>query len=312
MKTYFFIGYSLINTGTVFGGQITAIEQATDILISGKQDMYLLSQCLCILACSTDMARAISTIDHILAKHKLCYELRGFIETLGYRKNSDATNYLILLCQQKQLYNSLCYELIEALGKTEAPEAKQALLSTIDNSITSNKIPMPNHNGINSLIQVLTNIYETDKSTQDRIILICNDENLSKQQKSIILSIVNNSPSNKSIIAAISMLSQNNDKCSIPYELENAIEKSVTQNVPIDETSYIYNTRPRINSELSMNLFESVINKKAYWLFAFDLLGYINWLRIEHGRPQLEPRHPNVEAKEPWPPLSFIEKLKKN
>lgn len=294
-----------LETPTVENIVNPAIEQATDLRISGKQEMYLLSQCLCILACSTDMTRAISTIDQILEKHKLWYELRGFIETLGYRKNSDATNYLILLCQQKQLYNVLCYELIEALGKTEVPEAKQALLSTIDNSITSNKIPMPNRNGINSLIQALTNIYEVDKSTQDRIILLCNDENLSKQQKSIILSIVNNSPSNKSIIAAISMLSQTNDKCSIPYELENAIEKSVIQNVPIDETSYVYNTRPRINNELSMNLFETVVNKQGNWLLSFKLLGYINWLRIEHGRPQLESRHPDIRKQKPWPPLNF-------
>ena len=101
------------------------------------------------------------------------------------------------------------------------------------------------------------------------------------------------------------MIYKNNNKYSIPYELKNAVEKSVIQYVPIDETSYVYNTRPRINNELCMNLFESVINKKTHWLFAFELLGYINWLRIEHGRPQLEPRHPNIKTKKPWPWLNI-------
>ncbi|MBC8485686.1 MAG: hypothetical protein H8D45_06560 [Bacteroidetes bacterium] len=295
-----------LETTTVENIVNPAIEQATDIQISGAQDMYLLSQCLSILACTTDMEKAIGIIDKILAKHKLWYELRGPIGTLGNRKNSDAACYLIYLCQQNRLYNALCYELIEALGKTELPEAKEALLSTIDNSISSPKIPMPNDKGRSCLVQTLTNIYEADKSTQDRIISLCSDKSLSEKQKSIILSIVNNSPSNKSIIAAISMLSQDNNKCSIPYELENAVEKSVVQYVPIDDMPGSYNLRPQINSELSMHLFESVVNKRADWLCAFKLLGYINWLRIEYGRPQLEPRHPDISTQKPWPPLSFV------
>jgi hypothetical protein len=284
-----------------------AIEQAVDIRISGKQDMYLLTQCLCILACSNDMTKAISIIDQILEKHTLWHELRGLIETLCNRKNPDAASYLINLCQQKRLYNILCYELIEALGKTELPEAKEALLSIIDNSINSPKIPMPNDNGRSSLSQALSNICKSDESVQDRIISLCNEKNLSQEQKSIIMSTINSRPSNKAIIAAISLLSQNNNKCLIPYELENSVEKSVIQYDPIDDIPGGYNTRPRFNKELRMNLFESVINKHDNWLFAFKILGYINWLRIEHGRPQLEPRHPDIQRHRPWPPLSLME-----
>ncbi len=100
------------------------------------------------------------------------------------------------------------------------------------------------------------------------------------------------------------MISQNNNKCSIPYELMDAVKNSVIQYIPIDEMPGSYNLRPQSNSELSMHLFESVINKQANWLLAFKLLGYINWLRIKHGRPQLEPRHPDIRSQKPWPPLN--------
>ena len=155
--------------------------------MSGKQETYLLVQCLCILVCSNDVGKAVSIIDEILTKHKLWYELRGLIETLCNRKTSEATEYLIHLCQDKRLYNSLGYELIEALGKSEVPEAKQALLSTIDNSITSHKIPMPTRND-RSLNQALANIYKTDVSVQARIISICNEQSISTEQLSILLS----------------------------------------------------------------------------------------------------------------------------
>jgi len=293
------------DTATVENIINPAIEQATNIQMSGKQDMYLLSQCLCILVCSTDTRMAIRIINRILAKYTLWYELRGLIETLGNRKNSDAANYLIHLCQQKQLYNALCYELIKALGKTEVFEAKQALLSTIDNSISSPKIPIPSHNGRSSLNQALANICKSDASIQERIISLCNEQNLSKEQKIIILSTIHSNPSNKAIIAAVSMISQDNNKCSIPRELTNAVERSVIQYVPVDNMpSGHYNLRPQINSELSVLLFESVVNKRADWLCAFKLLGYINWLRIKHGRPQLESRHPDVKTQKPWPLLN--------
>lgn len=293
-----------LETSTVEAVIRPAIEQSLDVRMSGKQETYLLVQCLCILVCSNDVGKAVSIIDEILTKHKLWYELRGLIETLGNRKTSEATEYLIHLCQDKRLYNSLGYELIEALGKIEVFEAKQALLSTIDSSITSNKIPMPNRNGKSSLEHVLANIYESDSSVQERIISLCNEQNLSKEQKSIIMSTINSNPSNKAILAAVSMISQDNNKCSIPYELKNAVEKSVVQYVPIDDMPYSYNLRPQVNNELSMHLFESVTNKQANWLLAFKLLGYINWLRIEHGRPQLEPRHPNIRTQKPWPSLN--------
>jgi hypothetical protein len=193
-----------------------------------------------------------------------------------------------------------------AVGKTEVPEAKQALLSTIDNSISSPKIPMPNHNGRSSLDQALANICKSGASIQERLISLCNEQTLSKEQKSRILSTINSNPSNKAIIAAVSMISKDNENCSIPYELENAIKKSVIQSVPIDDMpDGYYNLRPQVNSELSMHLFESIINKHDNRLFAFKILGYINWLRIEHGRPQLEPRYPDIRSQKPWPPLNI-------
>lgn len=268
-----------------------AIEQATDIRISGKQDMYLLAQCLCILSCTDDMQRAVNFIDQILAKHTLLYELRGLIETLGNRSHSEAARYLVALCQQERLYNALCYELIQALSKTNAPEAKQALLSTVDDSIMSPRIPMPNRQKTNSLIHALGDIFESDEVAQKRLLLLCHEENLSEAQKTTLLSVVTNSASNEGIKAAISMLSQYDDKCSMPYELKDAVERALVQNVPINNAAYAYDVRPKANSELRRYLFETVIKKEGKWMLALKVVGYMEWVRLKYGRPQLEPRH---------------------
>lgn len=296
-----------LDTNTVEGILRPAIEQATDIRISGKQDFHLMTQCLCILACSDKVENAVSIIDGILVKHNLCYDLRGLIETLGYRKTSEAAKYLIHLCQDKRLYDSLCYELIEALGNEIVPEANQALLSTIDNNITSNIIQMPNSNGRTKLTQVLSEICETDQDFQDRIISICNDNVLSQQQKSVVLAIINNCPSNTLVMVAVSMLSKINDDCRVPYELSNSIEKCMIEYVPIDHSPNSYNLIPRNNNEIGKKLFNIVINKDGNWMFSFKLLGFINRLRVKHGKPLLEPRHPEIETHVPWPTLDMCD-----
>lgn len=67
------------------------------------------------------------------------------------RKAPESTKYLIDLCQDDQIYNAFCNELIKALEQTGLPEAKEALLSTVDNSISSPKVSIPTRNGRDSL-----------------------------------------------------------------------------------------------------------------------------------------------------------------
>ena len=85
-----------------------------------------------------------------------------------------------------------------------------------------------------------------------------------------------------------------------------AIEKCLIQYVPVDNISDCYNYSPQNNSELCKSLFETVANKKDYWLFSFKVLGRINRLRLKHGRPPLEPRHPNIKSGKPWPILNLL------
>jgi len=53
-------------------------------------------------------------------------------------------------------------------------------------------------------------------------------------------------------------------------------------------------------------LFQMVLSDPTRRNAAFSILGQVEVWRIEHGRPDSEPRHPMIESGEPWPPISFM------
>jgi hypothetical protein len=53
-------------------------------------------------------------------------------------------------------------------------------------------------------------------------------------------------------------------------------------------------------------LFQMVLSDPSRRKAAFSVLGQVEVCRIEHGCPNSEPRHPMIEAGEPWPPISFL------
>jgi hypothetical protein len=122
-----------------------------------------------------------------------------------------------------------------------------------------------------------------------RIISLCNNKDLIKQQKATILSIFEKIPSNEAILASLSMFAA--DSASIPYPLQNCVEMSIVQHVAVDDHPGSYNIMPKSNIELITALFEMRDN-----MLALNLLGYINYTRLEHGRPPLEPRVPDIRT----------------
>ena len=60
---------------------------------------------------------------------------------------------------------------------------------------------------------------------------------------------------------------------------------------------------PRGSNALRKRLFEMSQTDPLRKRSAFALLGQIEAWRLEHERPEDEPRHPMIESEVPWPPL---------
>ncbi|MFD0986146.1 NACHT domain-containing protein [Methyloligella solikamskensis] len=83
--------------------------------------------------------------------------------------------------------------------------------------------------------------------------------------------------------------------------LRDALETVVTARQPVEHWQGAFEIIPAPATELRKDLFELLSGTPEEQELANDCLTYIDKLRDEHGRPDLEPRHPNIFSGKPWP-----------
>lgn len=84
-------------------------------------------------------------------------------------------------------------------------------------------------------------------------------------------------------------------------QLVRAVERAVTIHEPVEGWSNAYEVVSKPATQLRKQLFAMYADGKAYAEIARDCLVYIDKLRDENRRPDLEPRHPDISTGKPWP-----------
>jgi hypothetical protein len=90
-----------------------------------------------------------------------------------------------------------------------------------------------------------------------------------------------------------------------PYGLNHSLEDLFLERRSYN-SSGAFVLVPRNADQVRAKLFQMVLKNPSRRKAAFAILGQVEIWRIEHGRPQGEPRHPMIASNEPWPPLSLM------
>jgi hypothetical protein len=188
------------------------------------------------------------------------------------------------------------------LANLDVPESISAILSIVDSAIQSPRLKFSNkYSEIDIAAVALTNWCRKDPQLKKRIFELCS-EKLTKEQRGVLADVINRLETTDAVIAGLNLISdQSGDP--IPFYLRQAIEASITEHVPLEDIPNAYNVRPRENTAIRSKLFDMVYDDKTRSNCAFNLLGFICQSRLEYGNPPMEPRHPNIERREPWPPV---------
>lgn len=288
--------------GSVLG---QVIAQLVKEGIYNNQNKFLLGRCLSVLGCTSDMPRAIARIKQFVSNYQLGYEMRGVIETLGYTSSSDAANYLIELAQNPITYRTLSSELLQALANIESTESKNAILSIIDPTIDHPKLLLPSKNHVTHIVAMaIAEWCRNDDELKKRVFELCG-EKLAVSQREVLANVIFKLSTTEAVVAGLNLISDQSAN-PVPFFLREAIERSVTEHVPLEDIPNAYNIKPRENIVIRSKLFDMVYDDNTRNGSAFNLLGFIGRLRLEHGSPPMEPRHPNIDREKPWPPLSIF------
>jgi hypothetical protein len=103
-------------------------------------------------------------------------------------------------------------------------------------------------------------------------------------------------------MAALNLL-DDEAKPQIPYDTWRQMEAAFVERQPYGKETNAFTLAPRSSNEVRVRLFEMVTQDK-HRMKSAALLAQIEAWRLEHGRPNGEPRSVQVECESSWPTVA--------
>ena len=89
---------------------------------------------------------------------------------------------------------------------------------------------------------------------------------------------------------------------SVPRGVRDQLESAFVWQLPYGKNTNAFTAHARASNDLRARLFKMALEDRKRRKSAFKLLGQIEVWRLEYGRPMDEPRHPDLESGQSWPP----------
>jgi hypothetical protein len=190
---------------------------------------------------------------------------------------------------------------IEAIAELGGPRSNEILLSFVKpEAKLFTKEFLPDHRQGDLLARVLADRADEDRAVKEELFQLADGE-LAPLKRMLLAKVFARFRKEEDLVAALSIL--RDDGSGMPYELFRAMEDAFLERRPYGPGSNTFTLVPRGSNSVRKRLFEMSQTDTLRKRSAFALLGQIEVWRLEHGRPEDEPRHPAVDSGEPWPPL---------
>jgi hypothetical protein len=279
-----------------------AIEHTLSQGLYNDQNLSLLMDCLELLPFSSNPARAMARIEEVTARFKYRpYQFRDLVTALGHTRSEAVVPFLANLARGERGLQNMEDTWIEALGRLTVPAARKALLSFIDPELprVEANITFDYHN-TERFAAYVGEWARQDPALKQRLIDLSGAA-LTPMQKQLLPAIYSELGSDDAMLARTDLVE---GRMSISG-LNRGLEALFLERRPYGSSgSFVF--VPRNAERARARLFQMVLSDPTRRRAAFSVLGQVEVCRIEHGRPNSEPRHPMIESGEPWPPISLI------
>lgn len=279
-----------------------AIEHTLSQGLYNDQNLSLLMGCLELLPFSNDPARAIARIDEVMALFKYRpYQFRDLVTALSHTRSEAVVPFLTNLAHGEGGLQNMDDTWLEAMGRLDVPAARRVLLSFIDPDIPPVGVNITfDYRNTERFVAYVVKWARQDPVLKQRLIGF-SETILTPMQRQVLPVIYSELGSDDAMLAGVDLL----QGPMSPYGIDGALETLFLERRPYDSSgSFVF--VPRNAERVRSKLFQMVLNDPSRRQAAYSILGQVEVWRIEHGRPNGEPRHPMIESGEPWPPLSRL------
>jgi len=252
-----------------------------------------LAEWLELLAFSDRPAALLEGFDMLDEIHRAPWNLRRLVSALAYVP--DQAEDLLLGLAAKDVRFATEYEWVQALLRRGSPSAVRALLNFIQDGALQRR-----GRSIDGwhLAQRLATLARDNAEVRTEI-----QTRYSQGSQGPTLGVIERALVEIADRSIIMLLVRRYAAFARKFDgnLRNALETVVTARQPVEHWQDAYEIVPTTAAELRKDLFSLLSGTPEEAALARDCLTCIDKLRDERGRPDLEPRHPDIASGQPWP-----------
>lgn len=294
-------GGAILPTDTIFSLFETTLQY---LRRHGSNDdrERLLSRFLCVLPFVDDPTRGVEKIKEIISEFRLPWHVqRDILPAVGYSRCPEAVKLLReLVGPNGEHINDMEESWINAVAAIDTPEARNLLLSFVDPEIKEFQND-PKVERVDILASRLAELANKDPKIEKRLYQLC-DSCLTPGQRAILAEVVLRMNTEESVIAGLNLIDDTVNP-PIPYPIFRKIEALFVEHRPYKASPSTYTLVPRSSNIIRKKLLEMYTSDARRKNATYALLGKIEALRLDYGKPSSEPRHPDLESGIQWPPI---------
>jgi hypothetical protein len=300
LETLLFSGVTLPTHQTL--GLFNAIEEQVRPNRYNDNERFLLTKALCLLPFVDQPSIGIKKIREVVVDLKIRgYELRDVVIALGHSRCSEALGVLRELASDEITAKSVGDAWIDALAALDTAEARQTLLSLVDPEVHVPAFDLPFDRSETVAVR-LVEMARRDSGIEQRLLQLCS-LGVSEPKRSLLAKVVAWLGTPDAAIASLNLL-DDDARPQIPYDTWKQMEDAFVERRPYGKDANTFTLAPRTSNEVRVRLFEMSTQDKHRMKSAAAMLAQIDAWRLEHGRPNGEPRSVEVQCESSWPTVA--------
>ena len=266
----------------------------------GESNRYLLHRMVALCAFVDDSAAGIAKAREILGMHPLMgHELRDVVAALGERRSSAGAGLLYAFASDQSILEQLGPDLINAIGKLDTSRSRDMLMSFVDPDLAGLKLTRGA--GVErALIGNLTQLGHRHPGVAMRLRELCHRP-LPDRNRTVLSRVMASIGTAEAHAANLSLLDDARP-VSIPRGIWEQLKAEFVERRPTARNTNAFDIHARTSNALRAQLFRMSRHDPKRRESALELLGAIEVWRLKYGRPEDEPRHPDLTSGAPWPP----------
>ena len=261
-------------------------------------DWWQLEDWLVLQALSDDPELLLARLDGLTEQFRRPWQYERVVDSLGANPDSKAAETLSRICHIVPGL-MVSHSWITAAAKRDEPAIGDALMGMLLDVDTSTQLSASHLD--RPFASVLAGRLREDNEALAQFSQHL-EQPLTRPVRALALQVVENLGDEELVLAALNQISDT-QLDPVPYPLRKAVEQIVTSHVPVEDWPSAYTVEPANAERLRAALFEMVWEDQERKVAAKTLLEWIDERRDEYGRPDDEPRHPNIGSERPWPML---------